>query len=123
MASNAPDGSVWTVFEASNSSSLYPVRFHTAGIDVKVDTTWAEFHPTNEWPGLNIWNQKAGSQLLEIPWPPGLPYNSEWRLRLECAREPSAPKRWMNAMLGREAFHATDLPGIECPIPSGNGQK
>jgi len=96
------------MFSVRDVSSNRWIWFKTASIEQKTPTGWQTFSPNGtSWSGVNggYWSPGYGC-LFAVGWPPGLPTNAKWRLRVSYGREPSRLGMVLNQKLGREIFHS-----------------
>jgi hypothetical protein len=95
------------MFSVRDVSSNRWIWFKTASIEQKTPTGWQTFLPNRaSWSGINggYWSPGYGC-LYAVGWPPGLPTNATWRLRVSYGPEPSRLGMIVNRKLGREIFH------------------
>ena len=96
------------MFSVRDVSSNRWIWFKTASIEQKTPTGWQTFLPNGtSWSGVEggYWSPGYGC-LYAVGWPPGLPTNATWRLRVSYGREPSRLGMVVNRKLGREIFHS-----------------
>jgi hypothetical protein len=96
------------MFLVKNITSHEYIWFQTASVEQKASAGWQRFVLTNSsWSGVggSLWQPGYGC-LFGVGWPPGLPTNAVWRLRLTCGRDPSELGIIINQKLGRTVFHS-----------------
>jgi|SRR5581483_5032841 len=96
------------MFLVRDVSSNRWIWFKTASIEHKTPTGWQTFLPKGtSWSGINggYWSPGYGC-IFAVGWPPGLPTNATWRLRVSYGPEPSTLGMVLNRKLGREIFHS-----------------
>jgi len=96
------------MFSVRDVSSNHWIWFKTASIEQKTSAGWQRFLPNGtSWSGVEggYWSPGYGC-LFAVGWPPGLPTNTTWRLRVSYGREPSRLGMVVNQKLGREIFHS-----------------
>jgi len=122
----------------TNTGTNGSFRFCTASVERATKQGWEQYDLTNAWlhellpigQRLAVAESRAGGTawrgidgwewsprygcLFAVAWPPGLPTNSAWRMRLRCAREPAGLRGLINRELAREVFP----PGRECAVYS-----
>ena len=96
------------MFSVRDVSSNRWIWFKTASIEQKTPTGWQTFSPNGTpWSGVEggLWSPGYGC-LYAVGWPPGLPTNATWRLRVSYGREPSTLRRRVNRMIGLAIFRS-----------------
>ena len=96
------------IFSVRDVSSNHWIWFKTSSIEQKTPTGWQTFSPNGTpWSGVEggYWSPGYGC-LYAVGWPPGLPTNATWRLRVSYGRDPSGWRMVVNRKLGREIFHS-----------------
>ena len=96
------------MFSVRDVSSNRWIWFKTASIEQKTQTGWQTFLPNaTSWSGVEggMWSPGYGC-LIAVGWPPGLPTNATWRLRVGYGREPSTWARVVNRKIGLEIFRS-----------------
>jgi hypothetical protein len=93
------------LFRVANVGTNRPLDFKTLSIESTNRRGWVPFVPKTAWNGIEgaHWEPGYGC-FYAVGWPPGLPTNATWRLRLSVTREPSGVRRLVNRMLNREVF-------------------
>ena len=93
------------LFRVTNIGTNNHIRFNTSSVESNDGRGWADFAPIRSWAGVggSVWSP-GYSCLYAVAWPPGLPTNTAWRLKLSVAREPSGLREYVNRKLGREVF-------------------
>src|ERR1051325_5376797 len=96
------------MFSVRDVSSNRWIWFKTASIEQKTPTGWQTFlSNSTSWSGVEggRWSTGYGC-LFAVGWPPGLPTNATWRLRVSYGREPSMSRMVVNRKIGLEIFHS-----------------
>lgn len=96
------------MFSVRVVSSNRWIWFKTASIEQKTPTGWQTFLPNGTpWSGVEggLWSPGSGC-LYAVGWPPGLPTNATWRLRVSYGREPSTLGRRVNRKIGLAIFRS-----------------
>lgn len=96
------------LFLVTNTTSNQCLWFKTGLVEQKTAGGWKRFVPgTTAWSGIDcgLWTPGYGC-FLAVGWPPGLPTNACWRLRMGYGLEPSKRARLVNNYLGWELFHS-----------------
>lgn len=96
------------MFLVRDVSSNRWIWFKTASIEQKTPTGWQTFLPNGTpWSGVEggLWSPGYGC-LYAVGWPPDLPTNATWRLRVSFGREPSTLRRRVNRMSGLAIFRS-----------------
>lgn len=96
------------MFSVRDVSSNRWIWFKTTSIEQKTPTGWRTFLPNGTpWSGVEggLWSPGYGC-LYAVGWPPGLPTNATWRLRVSYGREPSTLRRRVNRMIGLAIFRS-----------------
>ena len=94
------------MFSVRNVSPNRGIWFETASIEQKTAMGWQTFLPNGtSWSGVNggRWSPGYGC-FFAVGWPPGLPTNATWRLRVSYGREPSTFGMVVNKKTGLEIF-------------------
>jgi hypothetical protein len=93
------------------------VWFKTDCAEQKIGGKWVECaRPSSQWNGVEggLWRKGSGC-LYAVGWPPGLPTNATWRLKVRYGNDLSVFKIIMNQKFGA-VFHSSESFGI---FPSG----
>jgi hypothetical protein len=97
------------LFLVTNMTSNEFLWFKTPFAEQKIAGEWKEIsHELNGWRGIEggLWSPSYGC-LIAVGWPPGLPTNATWRLRVAYGREASGLRLYINHRLRREIFHGS----------------
>jgi hypothetical protein len=81
--------------------------FDSFEVEQNTNGQWLAFTRTNSlWSGVegSVWWGGYGC-MYAVGWPPGLPTNATWRLRIRCGRDLSPIKLRINEKLRRKIFH------------------
>jgi hypothetical protein len=84
------------------------IWFDTTAVELKTETGWQQIMPdANAWSGIagKRWNPGYGC-LFAVGWPPGIPTNATWCIRVRYGLEPSVTQIIANDKLNRELFHS-----------------
>ena len=96
------------MFSVRDVSSNRWIWFKTASIEQKTPTGWRTFLPNGtSWSGVEggYWSPGYGC-LYAVGWPPGLPTNQTWRLKVGSGPELSGLRLLVNQRIGRTIFHS-----------------
>jgi hypothetical protein len=99
------------LFLVTNTAKNDILWFKTAFAEQKTGEGWKALSPgTNRWYGMegSLWTPGCAC-LIAVGWPPGLPTNSTWRLRVGYGRNPSGlgiliNQKLAQPMLRRDLF-------------------
>ena len=88
--------------------TAHHIWFQTTSVEQKTETGWQAFIPSHRsWSGVggSQWLPRSG-RVQAVGWPPGLPTNASWRLRVRYGRDPSLLGMMINQKAGRVIFHS-----------------
>jgi hypothetical protein len=102
------------LFLVTNITKKEYLWFKTAFAEQKVGTAWKQLNPgTNAWSGIegSLWMPGYGC-FMAVGWPPGLPTNATWRLRVRYGKDPSGlgiiiNQKLAEPALGRDLFQSS----------------
>jgi hypothetical protein len=114
------------MFWVTNTSTDKYCWIRTAGVETQGPGGWQERRQIDvSWYGVmvSMWRPGYGC-LVAVGWPPGIPTNECWRLKLIYGEDPSLGKSAINQKLGWVLFHPSDELGRfasseVCLEPSG----
>jgi len=88
--------------------TAHHIWFQTTSVEQKTETGWQVFIPSRRsWSGVGGSDRLPSSGRVQaVGWPPGLPTNASWRLRVRYGRDPSPLGNIINQKLGRVIFHS-----------------
>lgn len=96
------------MFFVRNASSNRVLWFKTVGVEQKTSAGWQTCVTSNTpWSGVegSVWTPGYGC-FYAVGWPPGLPTNATWRLRVAYGYDPSLMKMVLNQKIGKDIFHS-----------------
>jgi len=102
------------MFLVSNIASNRWIWFKTTAVEQKTESGWQTFSPTRsfDYRALEggVWTS-GYSCLVAVGWPPGLPTNATWRLRVGYGEESKRYVIW-NQKIGRQIFPSGKQEGV-----------
>jgi hypothetical protein len=95
---------LYALFAVTNISQKGNVQFGISGVERQTSDNWTA-HESDLFKGaLGFMWSPGHAAFYAIPWPPGLPADSPWRLRFWVMREPKPILHLLNQRLRRELF-------------------
>jgi hypothetical protein len=86
---------LYALFAVTNAGKDASIWFDTASVEQKTEAGWQRIVPTrSSWGGitsdcLNMYWPPGYGCFYAVAWPPGIPTNAPWRLKVKYGKAPS----------------------------------